>query len=93
VLFIDDLDEAEDVLKEEGAIDALLIDQDAVLDNVNERLQSLRKTQETPFRLMIIKSTSNPSENTLWSAVSFDANVLLSDDMKSFTQQVRDNLE
>ncbi len=93
VLFIDDLDEADDVIKEEGAIDALLIDQDATLENAVELIQSLREAQQAPFRLMMIKSTSNPSVNTTLSKVDFDADVLLSDDMKAFTQQVRENLE
>jgi two-component sensor histidine kinase len=93
VLFIDDLEEAEDVIKEEGAIDALLIDQDTTLENAVELIQSLREAQQAPFQLMMIKSTSNPSVNTTLSKVDFDADVLLSDDMKAFTQQVRENLE
>jgi len=93
VLFIDDLEEADDVIKDEGAIDALLIDQDATLENAVELIQSLREAQQAPFRLMMIKSSSNPSVNTTLSKVDFDADVLLSDDMKAFTQQVRENLK
>jgi len=93
VLFIDDLEEADDVIKEEGAIDALLIDQDATLENAVELIQSLREAQQAPFRLMMIKSTSNPSVNTTLSKVDFDADVLLSENMKAFTQKVRENLE
>jgi len=93
VLFIDDLEEADDVIKDEGAIDALLVDQDATLENAVELIQSLREAQQAPFRLMMIKSSANPSVNTTLSKVDFDADVLLSDDMKAFTQQVRENLE
>jgi len=93
VLFIDDLEEAKDVIKEEGATDALLIDQETALENAVELIQSLREAQETPFRLMMIKSSSNPTVNDTLSKVNFDADVLLSDDMKAFTQQVREHLE
>jgi DNA-binding NtrC family response regulator len=93
VLFIDDLEEAKDVIKEEGAIDALLIDQETALENAVELIRSLREAQETPFRLMMIKPSSNPTVNDTLSKVNFDADVLLSDDMKAFTQQVREHLE